>query len=101
MELSKIKLSKPYDRYTVSFRKAIESETGWTIDEILAKFQAEKYSYTEVAEHLGCTVDVIYSQCRRSKIKLATKRHLAKTAVVEDTKPSVDYLYKKWSSGTW
>ena len=95
MELSKIKLKKPYDDYTVSFKQAIESETGFKIENILTAFQAEKYSPVEVAEHIGCTVDVIYTNCKKANIKLATKRHLPKPGV-KDKKLNEDYLYKKW-----
>jgi hypothetical protein len=83
MELSKIKLPKSYNRYSMSFREAIEAETGLKIEDILAKFKALNYSYIEVSEHFECSTDVIYSQCRRSKIKLATKRHFPKTAVID------------------
>ena len=96
MNLSKIKLKKPYDEYTVSFKKAIESETGHKIEDISTAFQAAKYSPAEVAEHIGCTVDVIYTNCKKAKIKLAAKRHLPKPVDVAPKNLSVDYLYKKW-----
>lgn len=40
MNLSKIELKKPYDKYTVSFKKAIESDTSYKIEDILTAFQA-------------------------------------------------------------
>ena len=55
MNLSKIKLKKPYEDYKTSFKKAIESDTGYKVEDILTAFQAAKYSPAEVAEHIGCT----------------------------------------------
>ena len=49
-----------------------------------------------LAVHIGCTVDVIYTNCKKAKIKLAAKRHLPKSADVAPKNLSVDYLYKKW-----
>ena len=102
MNLSKIKLKKELQEYACNFKKAIEAETGLKIEDILTRFQVLNYSYVEVAEHVGCSPDVIYKICKRLDIKLASKRNNSRPEIVDtEVKQHIDYLSKKWVNGTW
>jgi len=53
MNLSKIKLKKPYEDYKTSFKKAIESDTGHKIEDILRHFRQQNIALLKLPSILA------------------------------------------------